>query len=177
MSERKWKKVTADFQKDLARGRIGELALLEACGTSVTPLDGKHGDLQVKKTGEKLEIKTDNYDHSKTNNFFLERYSYGFQPGGPFQSLAHGCKYFIYCFSNPGFFYIFNTEKLCKRLLEIQSTNRYTLIDIPNKGFTTRGWKLPRELFADLELTWEDIGVKFNATKYSEFISFNKAQP
>lgn len=167
---RVWKKPTANFKTDLLRGKTGEAALLAAFGNTVTATDGRKGDMIISATGALMEIKTDYYPHDKTKNFFCERYSYDNQPGGVWQAAVHKAEFFVYMFADPGFSYIYRTMDFLRRMKQIEAQNRFPLIDIPNRGYTTRGYKVPRELFSDLELTWEQIDVKFNSKKYMEFI-------
>ncbi len=167
-----WTKQPADFNTDLNFGRLAELAFLHAARPSVEPLDGKQGDFAL-KDGSKLELKTDRYDHAKTQNFFVERYSYGDKPGGPFRALLDGSEYFAYYFENPGFLYLFRTVEFMARVQEVQ--RNYQLIEIPNRNHVTRGYKMPRSLFADLELKPSQIGLEFDSAKYQEFKTWQKA--
>jgi len=173
----KWRKtINADFKTDLARGRIGELAFLHATAGSVTPTDGREGDFVVTGTKIKLELKTDMYDMDKTENFFFEVYRSGNRPGGAFQALEHGCKYFLYCFSPNAVVYAFDTKALAERLELLHDSRNLTLTSVGNKGYTTRGLKVHRDLVTDLMLELSDIGVKYDSEQYKWFRDFNRAE-
>jgi hypothetical protein len=174
----KWKKtVNANFQTDLARGRIGELAFLHATKGSVTPTDGREGDFLVKGTKTKLELKSDYYDMDKTDNFFFEVYRSGTRPGGSYQAREHGCKYFLYCFVPNGIVYCFDTKALCERLDLLHDSRNLTLTSVGNGSYTTRGLKIHRDLVTDLFIELEDIGVKYDSKEYRWYRDFNHAAP
>jgi hypothetical protein len=173
VSKIKWKKPIANFQNDLNFGRIGELAFLHASKGTLEPLDGRNGDMKIIKNNLKLELKVDKYDHSKTENFFIERFSYGNKPGGVFRAMEDGSDFLAYYFQNPGFLYLFRTVELMARVQEIQ--HKFTLIDIPNTTHITRGYKIPRHFFQDLEVSPDEAGFKFDSSEFEWFRRFNKA--
>lgn len=147
----------AEFKKDLKRGHTGEHSFFQLFQASVTHLDGRNADFEINKTGETIEIKTDYYDHSLTENFFMERYSYDDKPGGPWQSSSKKIDYYIYYYPSHSELYIFNTEQLVRRLDRIMKNEK--LVNVKNKGYTTRGYKVKRSLIEDLCLNFEDIGL------------------
>jgi hypothetical protein len=172
----KWMKTkNANFKADLARGRIGELAFLHATSGSITPTDGREGDFIIAGTKTKLELKSDYYDMDKTENFFFEVYRSGTRPGGAFQALEHGCKYFLYCFVPNGIIFAFDTKALAARLELLHDSRNLTLTSVGNKGYTTRGLKVHRDLVTDLMLELRDIGVKYDSEQYKFYRDYNKA--
>jgi hypothetical protein len=173
----KWKKPIPNFQADLARGRIGELAFLHATKGTVEPTDGRTGDFIIKGTKTKIEVKSDYYDPNKTPNLFLEKYRSGNKPGGCFQALEHGCKYFLYCFVQTGTIYAFKTKELCERLDLLHDSKNLTLTSVENPNYTTRGLKVHRDLVTDLMIDLSEIGIKYDSSQYRWYIEFNKATP
>lgn len=141
--------MSANFASDLAAGQQSELLFFEKLFPSkLERTDGRKGDFRILKTGELLELKSDNYDYFKTPNFFIERYSYDDKPGGPFQSLENGVKYYCYFFPNSGHFFLFDTELLVRHL-----NWRFAdapLVPVKNKNYVTRGYKIERALLAHL---------------------------
>lgn len=105
-------------------------------------LDGRHGDVILGE--DKVEIKTDFYDSTKTSNFFIERYSdmRVCSPGGPWQAQAHGCKYFVYQFLNCGSGWLFAVDALVPVLDKVIATIKPT--EVKNVRWTTLGFKVPR---------------------------------
>lgn len=170
-----WTKPTPNFQSDLARGRIGELAFIHACEGTVEPLDGREGDAKIKGTRTKLEIKSDSYNMDKTPNFFMEKYRSGNKPGGVYQSIEHGCKYYIYVYVPNSEIFIFDTRALADRLDLLHDSKNLTLTSVGNGSYTTRGLKIHRDWVTDLMLTPEQAGFTFDKDKYAWYVNFNKA--
>lgn len=176
MSKKWMKTVNADFKTDLARGRIGELAMLHASSDTLIPLDGRKADMEIKKTGEHLEVKTDSsYSMNDTPNCFMEVYSHGNKLGGPFRSREEGCKYFAYLYAKDGAMLLFNTEELCERLELLHDSRNLTLTHVGNKNYVTRGLKIHRDWITDLLIEPKDASFKFDRESYLEFINWNRA--
>jgi hypothetical protein len=174
----KWMKtINASFQADLARGRIGELSFLHATNGTLTPTDGKSGDYIISGTRTKVELKSDYYDMDKTKNFFFEVYRSGNKPGGCYQSLEHGCRYFLYAFVPNGVVYAFETRALCERLDLLHDSVNLKLTSVGNGSYVTRGLKVDRDLVTDLFLDLDKIGISYDANKYAEYRDYNKATP
>lgn len=149
--------VEKEFKKDLKRGHAGEHSFFQIFQASITHLDGRNADFEINKTGETIELKTDYYDFSLTENFFMERYSYDDKPGGPWQSASKKIDYYIYYYQSHNMLYIFNTEQLVNRLDRIMKNEK--LVSVKNKGYTTRGYKVNRKLIEELCLEPETIGL------------------
>lgn len=116
---------TAQFKRDLERGKAGEQFLvdncphnslrfpldskerrwdLERCTTYELPAIGTHwtqGPLQVSEV-ERIEVKTDSYDPATTPNFFMELLTTapgGYEMvGGPWRARADKVDTFVYLY-------------------------------------------------------------------------------
>ena len=168
IDEKKWAEIKAkwasktetpkpEFKKDLKRGHEGENTFYQKYQSSVTHLDGRNADFEINKSGETIELKTDFYNYDKTVNFFMERYSYGEEPGGPWASLKKKITYYIYQFPSHDIMFIFNTAQLVKKLEKMES--KLKLINVQNKNYLTRGYKVPIIELAGIELQPEDINL------------------
>lgn len=112
----------------------------------------KH-DFTVISTGERLELKTDDWEMSNTPNFFLERYSNHFEetPGGPWRARKHRVNRFVYYFIRDGVYFEFkDLKKLCARADKYIRAKKLKPIFIKNVGWITSGYKIPRDELADL---------------------------
>ena len=140
--------MTSSFTEDLKRGHTGELKFFSLFNNKLEHIDGRIADFKIISSGELVELKSDWYDLEKTENFFIERYSYENEPGGPFQALENRIKYYVYFFPRNDQFFIFETEDLCDYLS--WRMKEEDLINIKNENYVTRGWKIPREQLAHL---------------------------
>lgn len=170
-----WTKPTPNFQSDLSRGRIGELAFIHACEGTVEPLDGREGDAKVTGTRTKIEVKSDSYNMDRTQNFFMEKYRSGNRSGGVFQSIEHGCKYYAYIYVPNGELFIFDCKQLADRLNILHDSKNLTLTSVGNGTYTTRGLKVHRDWLTDIMLSPEQAGFTFNKKKYEYYRDYNKA--
>lgn len=143
MSNKVWRKVH-DFKESLAVGHAGEASFMLLM-PGLTRLDGRKNDFVIEATGETVELKTDSYCMTNTSNFFMERWSSWAdqKPGGPWQSKS---TYYVYYFKQNNTAFVFKTDEL-RAFLETQT---FRGITIPNKGWTTVGFKVPRELLKHL---------------------------
>ena len=147
----------ANFKSDLAKGQKSEHDFYVKYASCVVRTDGRRGDLEILKTGEIIELKSDYYDPSKTENFFFERYSYDDKAGGVWQSAKLEVTYFIYWFPLDGSTYIFNVQQLLRKLNKL--TKSLKLTEVRNQGYITRGFKVPRTAVEHLCLTPESVGL------------------
>lgn len=145
------------FERDLAKGQLAEHNFFMLYQHCITRTDGKRGDFEINKTGEKIELKTDSYNPAHTDNFFMERYSYDKKNGGPWQSQEHNVQYYLYWFPIDGSLFIFNVNELVRKLSKIEKTLQK--INIKNEGYVTVGYKVQRDLLKGLFLQPEDIGL------------------
>ena len=87
----------------------------------------------------------------------MERFSYDERDGGPWQSQAKGITYYVYTFDMCGTTFVFNTAQLVRRLNRL--SKRLVLVNVPNTGYTTRGYRVERESLESIMLTCEEIGL------------------
>lgn len=144
-----------EFKKSLSRGKRAESEFYELFKDKVEHLDGYAADFRIIKNDKLIELKCDSYDEHKTSNFFMERYSYADEPGGPHQSLKKGVDYFIYWFKSSMNFYCFETASLVRELDKL-CKDQY-LINIYNSNHTTRGYKVPRASLEHIRINIQDI--------------------
>lgn len=149
------KDVVHEFQKSLKRGKKGEQAFYDLFADKVEWSDGYVADFTIKKNGMSLDLKTDFYDPSKSENFFIERYSYNDEPGGAHQALKKGVHYYVYFFPVCNLFYVFKVKDLVREIDRI-CKDQY-LINVRNTNHITRGYKVPRHLLEHINLSLEDI--------------------
>lgn len=141
-----------NFANDLKSGQAGELAV-QKLWPELELLHGHGADAKL-PDGTLVEIKCDSYDHSKTENFFME-YIGSIESGklgGPWKAEVDKCKYFIYYFSSHKIAYIFETAALLEQLNVYILHNTPKLVEIQNKRWVTVGYKIPRSALAPLRV-------------------------
>jgi hypothetical protein len=140
-----------DMKTQLAVGAKGEKLLLKHWSEPVQKHPVFKGPDFVDVQDQVIELKTDTYDMEKTPNFFIERWS-DFQnkkPGGPWQASEKGVHIFVYLFIQNKTWFIFrDMPALLKRLEEL--TDKAYAINIPNRGWTTQGYRVKRADLQDL---------------------------
>lgn len=147
------------FKDQLIVGDRGEELFLERYPKKLEIYPGREYDFIIKKTGEKVELKTDTYNINKTDNFFFERYSDVSRKtnGGPWRAEVDKVDIFCYYFIRHNIWFQFTElDKLIRYLNEI--VNESKLIYVKNKGYCTAGYKVNRkelEKFYDI-YSWED---------------------
>lgn len=131
---------TFSFKEQLDIGTKGENMFLKYYPNATkSPVRAHDFNLD----GKKIELKTDTYPFSKTDNFFIERYSdYNKLKDGSVWQSAH-CDYFVYYFINEGIFFWFDMTKFREFLDKYIEGKSYVLIK--NKGWTALGYKVNRE--------------------------------
>lgn len=138
----------SDFHTDLKVGHEGEERFAKYY-PEFKRTDGRSHDLVNVNTGETVEVKFETRTSKETPNFFVEYISNEskMSPGGPWQSKAD---YFCFWFSDDVHF-VFRTEEFRDRAEQwIEQTKRKPY-QIPNKGYFTLGYPMPRKWFQDLE--------------------------
>jgi hypothetical protein len=148
-----------DFKEQIAIGDVGQRLFIQHYHTPIVQFGPHKADFKRLSDGKLVELKTDSYDMGKTENFFIERFS-SFNtksPGGPWQSKEKRVPIFCYFFIKNGVYFEFDTKELVKFLDPI--AEKAGLIFIPNKGWTTAGFKVPREKLKHL-YTEHKINVK-----------------
>jgi hypothetical protein len=136
------------FTTSLRFGDAGEAIWYQA-HPGLSRIDGLKGDF-LDANGEKWELKTDLWSMEKTPNFFIERYSDMARktPGGPYQALVHGCRYFCYFYIASLTYFKFDCAELVATLDEVLP--KLTPTEVQNKGYTTMGYRVPRDLLTHL---------------------------
>jgi hypothetical protein len=155
--------ILANFYKDLLRGQEAEANFKEKYGALLEALDGREGDFAIQGTKLKLELKSDFWSHDKWPNFICEVYRSGKKPGGSFQALEHGCRYFCYWFPKDDRLYMFDTYRFCRRVTMLAKRHHIPLETISNGTYNTSYYRIPRELFKDLMLPFfETVERKYS---------------
>ncbi len=153
----------ANFYKDLKRGMDAENDFHKKYGELLDRLDGREGDFVIRGTKLKIEIKSDFWDHDKWPNFICEVYRSGKKPGGSFQALEHGCRYFCYWFAKQDKLYMFDTYRFCRRVTMLAKKHHFPLETISNGTYHTSYYRIPRSLFEDIMLPFfQTVERKFS---------------
>lgn len=160
-----WTSKGVNFQDDLKSGKKGQEKVVRAGKNILRELDGKRNDLELVRTKETIELKTETYklnerrkfsrEKRSTPNIFIERWSDEQRAhiGGPFQAMQKGSKFYMHVFAN-GKVVIFKTEELVKFLNKIDFTQKYAkkkasiFNKVGKKSWVTVGYSIP---FKDLE--------------------------
>lgn len=138
------------FSNSLKEGQKGEDLFYEINHDILNREDGFKYDFSFKSSGKKIELKSDYYDSTRTENFFLERYS-DFDKkidGGAWQSLKNNVDYYCYFYIKNKELYVFDVKKLVEFLERICSEK--DLIFIPNKNYRTAGYKINRDYLSSI---------------------------
>jgi hypothetical protein len=132
---------TWDMATQLAIGSAGE-ALFLKFNPDLVRLDGRKGDF-VGFSKRKIELKTESRTTKETPNLFIERYRNDIlcTPGGPWQALEHKVYYIVYMYAD-GVVYWFKVAEMVEWLEAHE--NNYKKHRIPNKGWASIGWLVPR---------------------------------
>lgn len=155
MSEYK-RKTTFDFGTQKAAGKLGEAKFLELW-PELKPTSGLAGDFTT-PSGAVVELKSDSYTIERTTNFFMERYGdiKRQAPGGPWQAMQHGCKYFVYYYPKSGVAYVFEVQQLVAQLNAL--VPQLKMFTIYNSSWQTGGFKVPRVFLQDICLAELKVG-------------------
>lgn len=141
----------ANWQNDLKRGKTAEEEFAKKW-PKLIPTSGFKGDFEL-PTGEIVELKTDSYCALKWPNVIIERYRSKEKAGGPYQSLEHGAKYYAYWFKKNDLLFLYDVVELIKLVDAIVIDKKLELQGIGNGSYTTRFYRVPRELLKDIELS------------------------
>lgn len=138
---------TFDFKKQLTLGDRGESLFMERYPRKLEIYPGREYDFVVKSSREKIELKTDSFNMLKTPNFFFERYSdiQSKKPGGPWRAAEDKVDIFCYYFVRFNMWYEFRDLPELIKVLD-KYTEKKGMIWIKNKGWTTGGFTVPRDL-------------------------------
>ena len=149
------KAAKSKFKRDLEKGQASEHSFFMKFQQHLTHTDGRKGDFEINKNGEVLELKADYHDPKVTFNFFIEKFSHGDKPGGPFQAKLHGVAYYAYWFPSDDLLYLFNVNQLVKRINKLEPTLRKHAVK--NEGYITTGYIVERALLEDLCLDPNEV--------------------
>ncbi|OHD41428.1 MAG: hypothetical protein A2086_06545 [Spirochaetes bacterium GWD1_27_9] len=141
-----------DFNEQLPIGKTGELIFSQIYkNLNIKLSEDKRWDFEL---GDKIkiELKTDTYNMEATENFFMELYSDSDKGtlGGPWRALSDGVEYFVYFYISNGTFFWFKTQELCNALENIIAQFNLKLKAISNKGWTTQGYLINRDLLKNV---------------------------
>ncbi len=120
----------------------------------------------LRTDGKIIEIKTDTYPLARTPNFFFEYYSdlHAKSLGGPWRAYEKGADIFLYFYTSDGVYYEFEDLQALVRITdEIIKAKKLRPIYIPNRGWTTTGYKIEREWVRRVATEWrpkqpDDVG-------------------
>ena len=139
------------FSQQLKVGDRGEALLKQVFPFELQKSKDLKYDFYCPDTEQTVELKTDTYSMLKTPNFFMERFSdlSRDKPGGPWRANQDNVDIFIYMFINDNTYYQFNDiPALVERLDSI--TSRLRMTQVRNTSWTTGGYRVNRDLLADL---------------------------
>ena len=139
---------TFGWKTQLSVGQRGEKLFQETYPKS-TQTDGRIDDFIL--DGERIELKSDSYEMSKTSNVFLEFYGNTDKKsvGGPWRTAQDDIKWFVYLFLHDKKFFWYESKKLVKFLDEHIKTLKPKIVR--NKGYDTCGFAVSREAIKHLE--------------------------
>lgn len=104
---------------------------------------------------EWLEIKV---DYTEYPNHFVEKFSSleDKKIGGPWQYLQRGVKYYVFYYKKLGQIYVFETETLVKKMIEllkhglISDKANGSKVSQKNASYHTYGYKVKKEILDDI---------------------------
>lgn len=138
---------TFSMAAQLKKGKKAEKDFMSRYGEGCFErTDGRKGDFRIKWSQAKVELKSDFY--KDTPNLFMERWSVAptdtkpGKPGGPWQSLANGTKYYVYWLVESNELFVFDVVRLVAGLEPLLSDLRR--IVVRNRGYDTVGYLLPK---------------------------------
>lgn len=132
------------FNPSLRIGQVGETLFFNAHCNELKKEDGKLRDFSYSISGDGVELKSDYWPMKDTPNLFIERYSNVEKksPGGPYQSLANGTRYFIYFYLYDLTYFVFDTAQLCSFMDD--NAHRFESKLVENLKYSTLGYRVPR---------------------------------
>lgn len=155
-----WNDKKVNFNNDLKIGKKGQQNVVRISDGLLKELDGRKNDLELTRTKETVELKTESYklnsnrkfnrSRKTTPNLFIERWSdeKRCHIGGPFQALAKGSKFYMHVFANKKVV-LFKTKELVKYLNQLDFTQKYSkrkasiFNKVGTKTWVTVGYSIP----------------------------------
>lgn len=177
---------TTSFADAYKAGRKWEALVVANWPDKLELLDGREaGDILVKPTGCRLELKTESRSMATTKNVYLERYGNTDTqaPGGPWQALAKGVEAFGVLYASNYKLFVFPTKAVVARAEEYIKQHNPKLYRIKSDGYHetyyTAGYALPRIVFDDLPRAefLLDPEVRLSASKTHEHVLVGQACP
>lgn len=151
---------TFSMKTQLTKGKKAEKDFMARYGEGCFErTDGRKGDFRIKWSQAKVELKSDFY--KDTPNLFMERWSVAptpgkeGKPGGPWQSLDNGTKYYVYWLVESNELFVFDVAELVLALDPVLSSLRE--ITVKNKGYNTIGYLLPKVKATSLGYIGNDL--------------------
>lgn len=145
-----------EFKKSLSKGKKAEAEFLSLFPDLIAESSGGFiEDFTILANGKTIDLKTDFYCATKTENFFWERWSYKNQDGGAWQAKRKGVDYIVYFFATNMQFHCFEVKTLVRELDKIVP-NLY-LHNIYNSSHVTQGYKVKRADLEHIELDLEKV--------------------
>jgi len=138
---------TFDFNTQLEIGNDGE-SDFQKYYSNLGPKKSKDRRIDfILADGKTVELKTDTYDMDKTPNFFMEIFGNigDSSIGGPWRTMQDSIDFFVYYFPKNRTFFWFETVPLCLVLDGVIASNQLSPKEIKNKGWTARGYAVPRK--------------------------------
>ena len=138
------------FQKQLKQGEKGEQFFME-CYHNLHPRksSAKEVDIFINEN-ETVELKSDSYPESETENFFMELVgsTKTGKLGGPYLSVQNNVDFFVYHYTSDKTFYWFDPKALVKYIDE--NGHEFKKREIMNRGWSSMGLLIPRDKIAHL---------------------------
>lgn len=158
-----------EWKPKLEEGELGEQKLIKAWPNNfIKYRDGREHDLIVMPRNSSVEVKTETYwTLSSSPNVFMERYSKDttFDSGGPWRAYEDGVEIFISFFIQDGILFWFeDLERLTNKIDEYVRKYNKRPSYIPNAGYNTIGWPIPRHCLEDCYMELE-LGQETNLFK------------
>ncbi len=138
------------FQKQLKQGEKGEQFFME-CYHNLHPRKSSAREVDIFiNENETVELKSDSYPESETENFFMELVgsTKTGKLGGPYLSVQNNVDFFVYHYTTDKTFYWFDPKALVKYIDE--NGHEFKKREIMNRGWSSLGLLIPREKIAHL---------------------------
>ncbi len=154
------------FKPKLEEGSFGEQKIIKAWPNNfIRYTDGREHDLIVLPRNSSVEVKTETYwTLDSSSNFFMERFSKDttFDSGGPWRAYEDSVEIFISFFIQNGVLFWFeDLEKLIYKIEDYVKKYNKRPSSIPNFGYNTIGWAIPRHYLEDCYVRLE-LGQRTN---------------
>jgi len=147
------------FQESLKKGQDAEALWMELMTQKypmyqIERLDGRRHDFVMHSPlgSFTIELKSDSYDMAKTPNLFMERWSVWEtkKPGGIWQAQSKDIDLYCYWYPKNKIMLTGDVNRLILNVEAMKIPDK-KLIPIFNRGFITKGYKLERKSFYEVE--------------------------